>query len=203
MTFHVNFNFFMFLAKNSKLQNNKRGFSMMEVVFSVFILSVGLVAAIGLIVSSIKNSIDSRNHIIASQLAQEGVELVRNVRDNSWADGKIAFLDFKSGIGKDNCIIDKDSDDVKTCAASPDHKKLYYFNDFYVHNDDGSETRFQRRIKLEYYDASGDPTPPNKDAIKASVKSIVTWNNSAPPSDLSNCSIASKCIYIEDILVDW
>jgi len=61
----------------------KKGFSIGEVLIAAFILTVGVVSAVTLLTRSIVDTIDSRNLVIASQLAQEGTELVRNQRDNN------------------------------------------------------------------------------------------------------------------------
>lgn len=48
----------------------RRGFSIGEVVISSFVLVVGIVAALSLVSRSLAESMDSRNAIIAAELAQ-------------------------------------------------------------------------------------------------------------------------------------
>ena len=66
----------------------RAGFSIAEVVVAVFVISTGLLAIISLIINSLNYSMLSRDQVIASQLAQEGIELVRNVRDNNIFNGR-------------------------------------------------------------------------------------------------------------------
>src|SRR3989338_5479549 len=89
---------------NSQSSTNKKGFSIIEVIISVFVIAVGLVSIIGLIAGSLRESINSRNQTIAANLVQEGVELVRNVRDNNWASGDPITFHYLDD--SDDCIID-------------------------------------------------------------------------------------------------
>jgi len=67
---------------NEKVIN--KGFTIMEILVSIFILSIGLVGIYSLINQNIQVQYINKNDLIASQLAQEGIELVRNVRDKNW-----------------------------------------------------------------------------------------------------------------------
>ena len=55
----------------------------MEMMIAAFVLTVGITGALNLIVSVMRNSMNTRNAVIASGLAQEGIELIRNIRDNN------------------------------------------------------------------------------------------------------------------------
>jgi Tfp pilus assembly protein PilV len=90
--------------KNSKSKFFK-GFSFIEVMFSVFLISVGITAAISLITLGIKKSTENRRQLIAVMLSQEGIELARNIRDT---DAKATPPDsFKHmQAGKHEYIID-------------------------------------------------------------------------------------------------
>ena len=188
--------------KKDKIKNIKKGFSIMEAVISVFVVAVGLTATVSLIVSGLNHSIDSRNYIIASQLAQEGVELVRNLRDNNWAVGNVSFDNSASGnfpVGAgdwDNCRIDKNDTDVKSCNNGADHKKLYYNgNNFYVHTA-GAATKFQRKIELDF------DTDDAATANNLTVTSIVIWGSDFPAA-LADCNVSNKCVYAQSVLTRW
>jgi len=174
-----------------KAENIKKGFSIGEAVISVFVLAVGLVATVNLFTSSLSYLMNSRDHIVASQLAQEGVELIRNVRDNNWANDRDSFDYFPTSPGG-NCIIDKDylSGDIDCTSHLTG---LYYYGDFYVHNNSAGEaTKFQREIELSY-NATDD---------EFTVTSIVIWGNNFPTL-LGDCNIGNKCAYTQSILTKW
>ena len=57
---------------------------MIEVITILFIISLGMIGVLSLIVQNIASQSLNKNTLIAYQLAQEGVELVRKVRDTNW-----------------------------------------------------------------------------------------------------------------------
>jgi len=179
------------------MSNVRNGFSIIEVIIAVFVIVVGLVAMMNLMANSLKHTIDSRNLIIASGLAQEGVELVKNIRDNSWLDPPNEtdpFDDFpgNGNPDKNNCRIDYTYTDAKDakCSSSVSHKKLKYNAGFYEHAN-GTDTKFQRKLVFSY------PV-----ADKAIVQSIVIWSR-ADNDFPTPCATANKCVMVEDILTNW
>ncbi len=188
----------MFRAKKQyfNVKNNifgvKSGFSLGETVIAGFVLSVGLLATGSLIIKSMNDSINSRDHIGASELAQEGTELVRNIRDNNIANSKEYNKGFENKgsykVNPDNSII-----------YDPLDFKLYYKNqDKYSHDDssDASVSKFARRIVINNNDVSSGTK-------KTTVTSFVSWNNQDPPKDVLNCKTVFKCAYAEVILREW
>lgn len=181
----------------------------MEVIISIFVLTVGILSAVALISASIKNSIDARNQIIAAGLAQEGAELVRNVRDNNWASDYGAFKEGFTTDNKENCRIDKNySSDYFECNDNADSKKLYYHESgsdkgFYTHTaDGGTETKFKRKIAFKYFNNTGGETLIVNDIVKAEVSTVVIWGNDFP-EDLDNCTIGNKCLLVKSVLTEW
>ncbi len=92
-----NKNIVMMLIKNIK---TKKGFSIGEVMVAAFILLFGIVSAIFLTARSINQIGSSRDAIVATSLAQEGTELVRNVRDNSVTQQTCATDGVGSGTSR-------------------------------------------------------------------------------------------------------
>jgi len=64
------------------------GFTIIEVMMAVTVLSIGIMGAIAAINYNISITSNSINRIIAANLAQDGIELVRNIRDTNWLQGK-------------------------------------------------------------------------------------------------------------------
>lgn len=65
-------------------RKNKRGLSLLEMVVVIGIVTVSLVSISSLMTQSIQAQNINHNYLIASMLAQEGLELVRNKRDTNW-----------------------------------------------------------------------------------------------------------------------
>lgn len=74
------------------------GFTLIEVIATFGILVAGLVPLLVAIQLGIRAGTESSNRLIALYLAQEGIELVRNIRDANWASGA-SWDDEVSGDG--------------------------------------------------------------------------------------------------------
>ena len=72
------------LKKEGGVRNKSDGFALIEVIVSIVILSLVLVAAVGLLYSVGQAVETNRDRLTATYLAQECLELVRNARDTSW-----------------------------------------------------------------------------------------------------------------------
>ena len=171
-------------------------------MLAAFVLTIGLTAVVALIGNSLKNSFETRDTIIAVGLAQEGVELVRNVRDNDFVtscgdgtcnDGFTVFSNDK------HCRIDyTDATDNLDCASSVgslSRYRLQYANNFYQHNS-GADSRFSRYVYINYSQTDNE----------ALVRSFVYWGGLfTPPSNGSaaQCTVAKKCVFTEIKLTSW
>ncbi len=189
-----------FPFSKTRFFRHRPGFSLVEVLLAIFILSFGLMAAISLVTSSVRQNYGNRDVIVAAGLAQEGVELVRNVRDNNFAaraDGASRTA-FSSGFpsGDDStCRIDRTMTSVD---CNPSSYNLCLSGDFYAH---GSCTpKYSRRIFL---DQTGDST----NGFAFTAVSVVWWGGSIPSgvsaSSQTNCTMKNKCAYALVKLSDW
>lgn len=181
---------------NKKFQKRtlkEKGFSIAEVILSVFILSVGLTAVVALVSSSMRSSFGNRDVIIASQLAQEGVELVRNIRDNDFIQNPSdVFIHFPASDS--DCRIDSSYSSGNIDCGSLDFS-LKLNNGFFVHGVGTETTKFSRKVYI-----SG--------TNQRIVTSIVLWDgaSSFPSVDGNlgrNCTISTKCSFSQIALTDW
>ncbi|MFZ2300029.1 MAG: hypothetical protein WAW00_02765 [Candidatus Moraniibacteriota bacterium] len=186
----------MLHTKKQPFSETLRGFSIAEAMLAAFVLVIGLTAVVALIGNSLKHSFETRDTIIAVGLAQEGVELVRNIRDNDFAAGGSGFADFSSAK---HCRIDyNDAANSPDCAGSPGSASQYalgYNNGFYEHSGSG---RFSRYMYIDY-----DDTPDKENAL---VRSFVYWGGLFTlPSNGSaaQCTVATKCVFTEIKLTSW
>jgi len=60
------------------------GFTLFETIVAIGLILVGLVAALALITTSLFYVSNIQDRLITVNLAAEGVEIVRNIRDNNW-----------------------------------------------------------------------------------------------------------------------
>jgi prepilin-type N-terminal cleavage/methylation domain-containing protein len=70
------------MIKFFKQKNNNGGFTLLEVIVALGIFSLGLSALMSVLAQGISSTDYAKNKIIASYLAEEGIEYIRNIRDD-------------------------------------------------------------------------------------------------------------------------
>lgn len=172
----------------------KRGFSLVEVLFALVALSAGIVAIIMLMTTNIKTAVLAKNQVIAAELAQEGIELVRNIKDNDAAFFVAANFTVADN---DKYRIDYKStkDDLKSSKATfptdPDKKLFINTDGFYDHVATGATTKFYRKIKIESVGAT----------TNFAVTALVGWGPTLQTFD-SNCNVANSCLVTTSIMTN-
>lgn len=114
--------------KYMAIKNNK-GFSLVEMMIVIFVVGVGLVGVVSFFNASLASQMNVKNELIANGLAQEGAELVRNLRDYrvlngaSWNDlfdpanqyrlTKCTRIDYRSlTTNLHDCYVDSQSSKI-------------------------------------------------------------------------------------------
>jgi len=88
----------------------EKGFTIIEIIISIFILSTAVVAIFAAFsVMAILTS-DSSDQVTATYLAQEGIEIVRNIRDNNWIK-----MDLNGCVAGDNSCGYNWNDGLDNC----------------------------------------------------------------------------------------
>lgn len=88
--------------KQKASKKRQSGFSILEVVIAIFIITMGLIGILSLMGQNLQAKYVNKNGLIASMLAQEGLELVRNKRDNNVVNAE----SFKEGMLSATYAID-------------------------------------------------------------------------------------------------
>ena len=152
---------------------NKQGFTLLEIAVAIFIVSFGILSVLGLMNYNMQAEIVSRNEFVASQLAQEGLELVRNIRDNNWLD----HIDWSDGIiesddDSDTYIIDYNkSPDFTINNIDEDGAKLFLDFDGFYFLGGATTTNFSRLITIKDKDTAKNPPE------YFTVESSVLWHD--------------------------
>ncbi len=158
----------------NKIIKEKSGFSIMEATVALSIITFGMLGILSLVTQNVKADMVSKNFLVASMLAQEGLELVRNLRDENWQRSGSSWDDDLVWDG--TYLIDhygrSDIDDSVDSigSASPDEAARLYIDplNLYSHFGSGTTTPFFRLISVV---ESG-----TNDMISAS--STVRWQDS-------------------------
>lgn len=127
-----------------------KGFTLLETTVAIFIVVVAIVAAFSAFyrIMVVTSSISSR--LTAAYLAQEGIEIIRNIRDTNWLKGSNWDSDFNECKSQNGCEADyttgtgEGGTSFRTYSDSP----LYIANNFYSYKISGTETKFKRKITI-------------------------------------------------------
>jgi len=139
----------------------KEGFTLLETLVAITILIMALLGPLQLASRSVSSVTVSQNRIVAFYLAQEGVEVVRNIRDYNFMGDTfwLQYLDNCLGL---ECYIDIPtyysavsdplsviSDAVSSCGAQcPLIKYDGLMTGYYYNYVSGKNTIFRRSIKI-------------------------------------------------------
>lgn len=157
-----------------KLNNKDRGFTIIETLVALIILTIALGPALFLTISALNTSNAIKNNLIAANLAQEGVEVVRSIRDTNWFLGR----SFDTNLSAGTYRIQWDSDTPLSLSSNP----VLKLNDGIYNYSSGENTIFKRTITI---------TKPAQTNIK--IKSEVTWNERG----------RDKSAQVESYLYNW
>lgn len=158
--------------------STQRGFTLVETLVAVTVLMIAIAGPLVVASKGLRSSLAAKDQMIASYLAQETMEVIKNIKDNNVATGA-GFLDeIKSST---DCIALNDSCDMRL-TSSGDFSwidcvtgcLLYYDSDFGYTADGGASggqsTPFTRRYYVE-----------SVSATEARVHVIVDWKEGAIP----------------------
>ncbi|MBZ9572491.1 prepilin-type N-terminal cleavage/methylation domain-containing protein [Patescibacteria group bacterium] len=128
------------MLKCLNVKIGKKGFTLLEVVVAIFIITVGIVGALALISQTISSARISSQRLIAAYLAQEGIEIVRSIRDTNWLEGVV----WNSGLGAGSWEADYTTQDLND-DYDGDFLNIDTNNGLYGYSS-GTQTKFKRRI---------------------------------------------------------
>lgn len=155
----------------------KKGFTLMEAIVAIFVITAGIVGVSSLVAQTISSATFSKDKLIAAYLAQEGIEIVRNIRDTNWLEGAPSW---------DDGLVPPTIDCSGGCQADYADQALFGFignplniDSFtgYYGYDGGDATKFTRKITIlkEMY-------PPGQGYYdKMMVKVEVFWQEKGKP----------------------
>lgn len=128
----------------------------MEVVIAIMIITMGMVGVLSLVIQNVKAQYINKNVLMATGLAQEGLELVRNIRDLNWLTIGNAWKDNIVGDGTytidyGGAINYRSLDSIKMAINSIDEAGASLYvdsNGFYTHTVTATATNFYRLITV-------------------------------------------------------
>lgn len=85
-------------AVRQRPEINQSGFTLIETMISVLIFGLVLSAVSGLLNSNLSGAVLIKNNFVASSLIQEGMEVVRSIRDNEWHNSQAFGTSITDGV---------------------------------------------------------------------------------------------------------
>lgn len=169
--------------KTNKNRRNRSAFSMIEIVAVLLVVSIGMGGIMSLIIQNIQTQSVSRKNLVAYQLAQEGVELIRQIRDTNW----LGSSEWTTNLSAGNYYMDYLMATPYVSTQISDGRLIKNQNNMYVSSPgDMSQDNFSRIISISYPDPTGV-------SGKMLINSTVYW------TDRNN----SYNYSIEAALYDW
>jgi len=164
-----------------------KGFTLLEIIIAISILSIGIAGSIGLVNRTIFLGFAVNKQLIAAYLAQEGMEIIHNIRHTNWIEDGVPALSpvaWDAGITDgDSCVNYNSTSLITPCVGAA--RRLYIFNDGiklnYTHTPSSETTVFSRYINITHLLDGTEPY--------MLVKSIVEWDTGS--------------IQAEERLYDW
>jgi prepilin-type N-terminal cleavage/methylation domain-containing protein len=158
---------------------HERGFTLIETMIGVMLLGSVLVGPVTFLTSTFTRTGASEDKLTALYLSQEGIELVRLIRDNN----VLAEVPWNQGLSDGSYEIDYDSG--LTSYSAPGTTLLYDASSvpagIYSYNS-GVATRFRRYVVLS-------ASAPDQ----MSVTSIVSWTDRS----------ATKSVQLKETIYNW
>lgn len=129
------------VKSNSRLAlSSSKGFTLVEALVTLVVLTVALGPSLVLTTTINNTTLIVKNNLIAANLAQEGVEVIRGIRDTNWFNG----VAFDTGLTDGIYRIEWSSDAVIALGANPfirEDSGLYNYSA-------GNNTIFRRTISI-------------------------------------------------------
>ena len=127
-------------------------FSLIELLVSMAIIGIGLLGISSLAAQNIRVQYFNRNSLISAQLAQEGLELARNLRDNDWkSSSPITSSSSLEGLYNDLFTIDY-LGHINTYSVPQSVPLLNIDSDGFYSYNPGAPTPFKRYITSQCQD---------------------------------------------------
>lgn len=138
-------------------KNNENGFSLLETIVATGVIIIGLISALTLITNTFFYVSHISDRLIAVNLVEEGIEVVRNIRDNNWLQN----LSWNSGLASGTYQVVYNSTSLSPFSGNPilldPTTNLYNYTL-------GSVTNYVRQISIT-----------NLSSYEIRVISTVTW----------------------------
>lgn len=127
---------------------DQKGLTLVEALVTLVVLSLGLIPAVAILASSTRISSLIKNNLIAANLAQEGVEVIRSLRDANWF-ANLAFSNGLQGYWRVQWDTNFSTSPLQPIGSNPP-LKFHPSTGIYDYSTgiDGIDTNFKRSVSV-------------------------------------------------------
>jgi type II secretory pathway pseudopilin PulG len=168
----------------------EKGFTIIEALVAIMVITIGITPALYTAVSATRLSENIENNLIAAQLVQEGIEIVRAMRDRN----RLLCTDFSTGL-LGTSIVDWSTDwvacasrDLTDAGATPPRLNIDSSGRYGYAS--GTQTKFTRTVTVTEVVAN----------IELRIVSTVYW---AARTTKAGCPTGTQCVTAESHLYNW
>lgn len=148
----------------------KKGFTLLETLVAIAILLIAVVEPMSIIGGSLSQISTVRDQTLAVNLAQEGIEIVRQKRDSNmlvcWGSFLPSCATWSNGLTGGDYIIDPTAVNPIISCPCGDTKIYLDGNNFYVQGSGVTATQFSRVVNITDIPLSAEKI----------ITSTVTWS---------------------------
>ena len=194
----------IFLRRALFTVRGARGFSLVETIVAIAVLSFAMVAPLSLAQRGLSASVYARDQITAFYLGQEAVEYVRNIRDTNNLSGNsggpVWLLGLEACMDPGVCGVDVTgtNGEVIDCSAQSSNDCLLTLRSssgiYGSERDSGgnatsgaADSIFKRKIQIKIVPIGGD------DFAEADITVTVSWMS----------GVISKTVVIQERIFNW
>lgn len=128
-------------SQGDKVNRGGQGFTLIELMSVVVIMTIGMLGVMSLIDQIAIKSRLTNSKLVAAYLSQEGIEIVRNIRDSNWLESTA----WDSGLGAGDWEADYNDQALSGYTGNP--LNIDTTNGFYNYSA-GNPSKFSRRITI-------------------------------------------------------
>jgi type II secretory pathway pseudopilin PulG len=149
-------------------EEKNKSFTILEVLVAISIFTVGILAVWTLVQQPLAFSKNLSQKLIAVYLAQEGLEIVRNIRDTNLLNKcyKNFNINWNDGLGEGDWEVQYDSDSLS--RYSDQTLNIEDRTGFYGYRE-GNSTNFKRKISIKNIEIQPPQAPIQIKGIKVTV----------------------------------
>lgn len=195
------------------------GQTLIETIVAIGLLTTGIIAGLAAAISALSASDQSLQQIVAANLAREGAEVVRTIRDSNWYSGALSNCDSWFGTNNNQQCYQTWDNGIAGSAAGTNYRatfnpssnnwnltttpggsqtRLYLRSDGTItHNGIGS-WQYSRLINIR----RDTVAPFSVNNPRLHVKSTVWWNNKHCPQ-VDDPALSTCKVIVDEYLTNW